>query len=148
VEADLVDCIVALPERLFLNTGIAVSLWFVSKDRHGNGRRARKGEVLFIDARKLGKMETRTLRVLNDEDVTRISQAYHMWRSKSTNPAYEDVPGFAKAASTSVIESHNYILTPGRYVGSTVIEEDTEPIEEKIVDCRRTCSQSLKKVVA
>ncbi|MGB9046617.1 MAG: class I SAM-dependent DNA methyltransferase [Pseudonocardiaceae bacterium] len=132
VEADLVDCIVALPERLFLNTGIAVSLWFVSKDRHGNGRRARKGEVLFIDARKLGKMETRTLRVLDDEDVTRISRAYHAWRSKSANLPYEDVPGFTKAASTSVIESHNYILTPGRYVGSTVIEEDTEPIDKKI----------------
>ncbi|MGZ5978810.1 MAG: N-6 DNA methylase, partial [Isosphaeraceae bacterium] len=79
VKADLVDCIVAMPDRLFFNTGIPVSLWFVSKDRHGNGHRERQGEVLFVDARKLGTMLTRRLRVLSDADIAKIADAYHAW---------------------------------------------------------------------
>ena len=98
VEADLVDCIVALPDRLFLNTGVPVCLWFVSKNRHGNGYRDRKGEILFIHARKLGRMETRTLRVLDPADIAKIADTYHTWRSENPATPYEDVPGFAKAA--------------------------------------------------
>lgn len=130
VEADLVDCIVAMPEKLFFNTGIPVSLWFVSKDRHGNGHRYRHGEVLFIDARKLGHMETRRLRVLDDEDVTKIADTYHSWRNHESG--YEDVAGFAKAASLEEIQAHDFVLTPGRYVGAEEAAPDDEPIADKI----------------
>lgn len=130
VEADLVDCIVAMPDRLFFNTGIPVSLWFVSKDRHGNGHRQRHGEVLFIDARRLGRMETRRLRVLDDEDIARIADTYHAWRNH--DGAYVDVAGFAKAAGLDEIERHDFVLTPGRYVGTEEAEADDEPIDRKI----------------
>jgi len=130
VEADLVDCIVAMPDKLFFNTGIPVSLWFCSKERAGNGHRKRLGEVLFIDARKLGRMETRRLRVLDDADVARIADTYHAWRNHDGN--YEDVPGFCKSASLDEISSHDFVLTPGRYVGTKAPEDDGEPIEEKI----------------
>ncbi len=130
VEADLVDCIVAMPDKLFFNTGIPVSLWFVSKDRHGNGHRRREGEVLFIDARKLGTMESRRLRVLSDDDVSKIASTYHAWRNHDGD--YEDVAGFAKAASLDEIAQNDFVLTPGRYVGSEEAEVDEEPIDEKI----------------
>lgn len=132
VEADLVDCIVALPEKLFLNTGIPVCLWFVSKNRHGNGHRERRGEVLFIDARSLGRMETRTLRVLDPEDIAKIADTYHSWRSKKPAQPYADVPGFAKAAKVEDITEHDFVLTPGRYVGAAEAEGDGEPIPDKI----------------
>ena len=130
VEADLVDCIVAMPDRLFFNTGIPVSLWFVSRDRHGNGHRKRQGEVLFIDARTMGSMETRRLRVLTDDDIAKIAGTYHDWRNRDGN--YEDVPGFAKAATLDEISKHDFVLTPGRYVGSEEAEVDDEPIGQKL----------------
>ena len=130
IEADLVDCIVAMPEKLFFNTAIPVSLWIISKGRSGNGHRKRDGQVLFIDARKLGRMETRRLRVLDDEDIARIADAYHSWRNLNGN--HEDIPGFAKAASLEEILSHDAVLTPGRYVGSEAIEADDEPVKERI----------------
>ena len=133
VEADLVDCIVAMPEKLFFNTGIPVALWFVSKGRRGNGHRERHGEVLFIDARKLGTMESRRLRVLTDTpggDIAKIAGTYHAWRNR--DGGYEDVPGFAKAATLDEIKKHDFVLTPGRYVGAEEAEIDGEPIDEKI----------------
>lgn len=130
VEADLVDCIVSMPDKLFFNTGIPVSLWFVSKDRHGNGHRQRKGEVLFIDARRLGTLESRRLRVLTDDDIAKIAGAYHAWRNH--DGGYEDIQGFAKASSLDEIKQHDFVLTPGRYVGTEEVEADDEPIEEKI----------------
>ncbi|GFZ87091.1 class I SAM-dependent DNA methyltransferase [Nesterenkonia alkaliphila] len=130
VKADLVDCIVAMPDRLFFNTGIPVSLWFFSRNRHGNGHRERKGEVLFIDARKLGRMESRKLRVLDDDDVAKIADTYHAWRNK--DGGYRDVPGFVKAATAEEIAHHDFVLTPGRYVGAEEVEDDGEPIQEKI----------------
>lgn len=130
VEADLVDCIVALPDKLFFNTGIPVSLWFVSKNRHGNGHRRRVGEVLFIDARKLGTMKSRRLRELADEDISKIADVYHAWRNKDAE--YEDQPGFVKAATLEEIKHHDFVLTPGRYVGTEEAEKDDEPIREKI----------------
>ena len=130
VEADLVDCIVAMPEKLFFNTGIPVSLWFVSKDRHGNGHRERAGEVLFIDARKLGRMESRRLRVLDDDDVAKIADTYHSWRSHGG--VYEDAPGFVMSASRDDIKKRDFVLSPGRYVGSEEAEADDEPIAEKV----------------
>lgn len=130
VEADLVDCIVAMPDKLFFNTGIPVSLWFVSRDRHGNGHRARQGEVLFIDARQLGRMENRRLRVFDDEDIAKIADTYHAWRNHEGG--YEDVPGFVKAARLDEIKQHDFVLTPGRYVGAEEAEADDEPIADKI----------------
>ncbi|MCV7625442.1 SAM-dependent methyltransferase, partial [Micrococcus luteus] len=126
----LVDCIVAMPDKLFFNTGIPVSLWFVSKGRDGNGHRARSGEVLFIDARKLGDMESRRLRVLSGTEIAQIANTYHEWRNHDGN--YENVPGFAKSATIDEIEKHDFILTPGRYVGAADAEVDNEPIDEKI----------------
>lgn len=130
VEADLVDCIVAMPDRLFLNTGIPVALWFVSKDRHGNGHRKRLGEVLFVDARKLGRMATRRLRVLDHPDIAKVAETYHAWRNH--DGGYDDVPGFCKATTRDEIASHDFVLTPGRYVGAEVAEADGEPMAEKI----------------
>ncbi len=130
VMAELVDCIVAMPEKLFFNTGIAVCLWFVSKDRHGNGHRERNGELLFIDARKLGRMENRRLRVLDDEDILKIAGTYHAWRNHEGG--YEDVPGFARAATLAEITASDFVLTPGRYVGTEEADADDEPIDEKV----------------
>jgi len=130
VEADLIDCIVAMPEKLFFNTGIPVALWFVSKDRKGNRHRKRAGEVLFIDARKLGTLESRRLRVLSDGDIAGISGVYHAWRNN--DGTYEDKPGFAKAASIDEIKLHDFVLTPSRYVGAEEAVADSEPIVEKI----------------
>jgi type I restriction enzyme M protein len=119
-----------MPDKLFFNTGIPVSLWFVSKDRHGNGHRKRQGEVLFIDARRLGAMETRRLRVLTDDDIVAIAGTYHAWRNN--NGGYEDVAGFSKAASLNEIAVHDFVLSPGRYVGTEEVETDDEPIAEKL----------------
>jgi type I restriction enzyme M protein len=136
VEADLVDCMVALPSQLFYATGIPVCLWFLSKDRGGQvsaggkAHRDRKGEVLFIDARGLGRMETRVHRVLDDADVERIAGVYHAWRNEGGG--YEDEAGFCKSASVDEIEGHDYVLTPGRYVGVAEIEGDGEPFDEKM----------------
>lgn len=130
VEEDLVDCIVSMPDKLFFNTGIPVTLWFVSKDRHGNGHRKRVGETLFIDARQLGTMVTRRLRELSEADIARIAGTYHDWRNHEGG--YQDVPGFAKAATLDEIKKNEFVLNPGRYVGAEEPELDAEPIAEKI----------------
>ena len=130
IEADVVDCIVAMPDRLFFNTPIPVCLWFASKDRHGNGHRRRKGEVLFIDAQRLGSLASRRLRVLTDEDIATIAGTYHSWRNHGGD--YRDVSGFAKAASLEEIAKHDFVLTPGRYVGAEAAEVDDEPVSQKI----------------
>jgi type I restriction enzyme M protein len=135
VEADLVDCIVAMPDRLFFNTGISVSLWFASNSRQGNGHRERTGEVLFIDARNLGAMVSRRLRELADDDIAKIADTYHAWRNR--DGCYEDVLGFARAASIDEIREHDFVLTPGRYVGSEEAAADDEPIDEKIERLRK-----------
>jgi type I restriction enzyme M protein len=149
VEADLVDCIVALPEKLFFNTGIPVCLWFVSKNRHGNGHRSRKGEVLFVDARKLGRMETRTLRVLDDADIARVADTYHAWRSLDAAAEglakYEDVPGFCKVATLDELAQHDFVLTPGRYVGAPEPEDDGEPIEDKLARLRKQLVEEFEE---
>ena len=130
VEADLVDCMVALPGQLFYATQIPVCLWFLARGR-GNGRlRDRRGEVLFIDARKLGHLETRVHRVLDDADIQKIADTYHEWRSP--DGGYEDVAGFCRSAKKEDIEAHDFVLTPGRYVGAEELEEDGEPFEEKM----------------
>jgi type I restriction enzyme M protein len=136
VDADQVDCVVAMPDKLFYNTGIPVSLWFVAKNRGNNKHRDRRGEVLFIDARKLGRMETRTVRRLDDVDISRISETYHAWRGGKDSLTYEDVPGFCATATIDEISRHNYVLTPGRYVGSEDQEEDDEGAHDKLTRLR------------
>lgn len=130
VESRLVDCVVAMPEKLFFNTGIGVSLWFVSKDRGGNGHREREDEVLFIDARQLGRLESRRLRVLDDADIAKVADTYHAWRNIGGD--YNDVPGFSKSATLADIDHHGFVLTPGIYVGTEATAEDGEPIQDKI----------------
>jgi len=130
IEAGLVDCVVAMPDKLFYNTGIPVSLWFLSKGRGGNGHRVRTGEVLFIDARKLGRMETRRLRILDDADVAAIAGTYHGWRNHGEE--YADQPGFAKSVELESIARQNHVLTPGRYVGQTIASTDGEPVQDRI----------------
>lgn len=129
IEANLVDCMVALPGQLFRSTQIPACLWFLARDRQNGKFRDRKREVLFIDARKLGYMVDRTQRELSEEDVARISDTYHAWRSGAD---YDDVPGFCKGAALEEVRRHSHILTPGRYVGAEPQEDDGEPFDEKM----------------
>lgn len=130
VEADLVDCIIACPGQLFYGTQIPVCLWFLTKNKASKGHRDRRGETLFIDARKLGRMETRVHKVLDEDHVEQISGTYHAWRNKEGG--YEDVPGFCMSAKLADIAAHDFVLTPGRYVGAEDLEEDDEPFQEKM----------------
>ena len=132
VEADLVDCMVALPGQLFYSTQIPACLWFLARDRHDGRYRDRRGEVLFIDARTFGRMVDRTHRELTDEDIARIADTYHAWRGEEGAADYADVPGFCKAASLEEVRRHGHVLTPGRYVGAAPQEEDDEPFEDKM----------------
>lgn len=132
IEANLVDCIVAMPEKLFLNTGIPVCLWFVAKDRSGGNLRDRRGQLLFIDARKLGRMESRTLRVLDEPDIARVADTYHAWRGESSRDAYVDVAGFCHSASIEEVKEQDFVLTPGRYVGAADLEPDAEPVAARL----------------
>jgi type I restriction enzyme M protein len=152
IEADLVDCMVALPGQLFYSTQIPACLWFLARDkrrspspaRAGEGRgegRDRRGEVLFIDARKLGKLVDRTHRELTGDEVARIARTYHAWRGETDAGAYADAPGFCKSAALDEIRKHGHVLTPGRYVGAEAQEDDGEPFEEKM----RRLSATLRK---
>jgi type I restriction enzyme M protein len=135
VEADLIECIVALPGQLFYSTQIPASLWFLNRDKTPGGARAwrdRRGEVLFIDARKLGAMVDRTHRALSDDDIARIAGTYHAWRGERDAGEYADVPGFCASATSEQIAEHRHVLTPGRYVGAEEAEEDDEPLDQKI----------------
>ncbi len=141
VDADLVDVMVALPPQLFFNTQIPACLWFLAKDKSGaatpgNAKgRDRRGEVLFIDARKLGRMDTRVTRVFDDADVKRIASTVHRWRADGedgTKEPYADVAGFGRAVTLAEIAEHGYVLTPGRYVGTEVTEDDDEAFNEKM----------------
>ena len=129
IEANLVDCMVALPGQLFRSTQIPACLWFLARDRQNGKFRDRRSEILFIDARKLGYMVDRTQRELAAEDIARISDTYHAWRS---GEEYDDVPGFCKGATLEEIRRHSHILTLVRYVGAEPQEDDGEPFEDKM----------------
>lgn len=149
IEADLVDCMVALPGQLFYSTQIPVCLWFLARQKaltpspsptgKGGGGRDRRGQVLFIDARKLGHMVDRTHRDLSDEDIALLANTYHAWRGfplpsgeGREGEGYRDIPGFCKSATLDEIRAQGYVLTPGRYVGAAETEEDDEPFAEKM----------------
>jgi type I restriction enzyme M protein len=140
IDSDVVDCMIALPGQLFYSTQILACLWFLARDK-GNGRfRDRRGEVLFIDARKLGHMVDRIRRELSDADIARIAGAYHAWRGTKKAGTYEDSPGFCKAVRIEEIQFHDYVLTPGRYVGAADDDNDALAFSEKmsrlVVDLR------------
>jgi len=131
VEGDVVDCMIALPGQLFYSTQIPACLWFLARNKGNHGFRARKGEVLFINARNLGHMVDRTRREFSDDDVACVSRTYHAWRGESHAGEYKDIQGFCKSASLDDIRSHNHVLTPGRYVGAAAAEEDDVPFAER-----------------
>ena len=140
IEADLVDCMVALPGQLFYSTQIPVCLWFIARNRNNGRFRDRRGETLFIDARKLGHLVDRVHRELSDEETQWIAQTYHAWRGTDDslrNPhsevrEYTDVLGFCKSVTTDEIAQRGYVLTPGRYVGAEEVEDESEPFDEKM----------------
>ncbi len=132
VEADLVDCMVALPGQLFYSTQIPVCLWFLARDKHNGRFRDRRGQTLFIDARAMGILVDRIHRDLTDADIGKIVGTYHAWRGDKDAGAYTDVPGFCKAITLDDIRAHSYVLSPGRYVGAAGVVADGEPFEEKM----------------
>ena len=143
IEADLVDCMIALPGQLFYTTPIPACLWFLTRNKKNSlpaalrtaqaGKfRDRRCQTLFIDARKMGHLIDRTHRELSDEEITRIANTYHAWRGEKDAAEYKDIPGFCKSATIEEIKAHGYVLTPGRYVGAEDIEEDDEPFNEKM----------------
>nr|WP_233256271.1 class I SAM-dependent DNA methyltransferase [Falsiroseomonas bella] len=132
VEADAVDCMVALPGQLFYSTQIPACLWFLARNKNpGGGWRDRRGEVLFIDARKMGALVDRTRRELSEDDIARIADTYHAWRGEKDAGAYADVPGFCKAATLDEVRRQAHVLTPGRYVGSADNDDDETPFAER-----------------
>jgi len=143
IEADLIDCMVALPNQLFYNTMIPACLWFVSRDKKNHKFRDRRGQVLFIDAKKLGVMIDRRHRELTSEDIKKIADTYHTWRGELKNTKYEDVAGFCKSSTIEEIRKHEFILTPGRHVGAEEEKEDLEEFEEKMNRLTTELSQQI-----
>ena len=143
VKADLIDCMVALPPQLFYNTGIPACLWFINRDKTNSKFRERSGEILFIDARKLGYMADRTHREFTNEDLREISSIYHSWRGEGGE--YEDISGVCKSVPLKEIKKHDYILTPGRYVGFAEEEEDPIEFEEKMQKLTAELSEQFRK---
>ncbi len=150
IEADLVDCMIALPGQLFYTTQIPVCLWFVARNKKNGKFRNRSGHTLFIDARKMGSLIDRTHKDFSEAEIDKVAATYHAWRLSACgdaqaggvgadgHPPYKDVPGFCKSASTDEIKEHGYVLTPGRYVGAAEIEDDGVPFEEKMADLTTT----------
>lgn len=126
----VVDCMVALPTQLFFNTPIPACLFFLARNRTGGKYRNRKDEILFIDARKTGALISRKNKAFTDEDISKIADVYNKWKSKDGN--YEDIQGFCKSATIKEVEENNFVLTPGRYVGTEDIEDDGISFEDKV----------------
>lgn len=142
IERDVVDCMIALPGQLFYSTQIPACLWFLAKNKKNGGFRDRSGEILFIDARKLGHMVDRTRREFSAEDITRIADTYHRWREGRD---YEDVPGFCNSASLEDVRGYGHVLTPGRYVGAEVVEEDGVSFEERFLELKGVLEDQLSQ---
>lgn len=142
VEARLIDCIVNLPAKLFLNTQISASLWFVSRNRENGKFRNRKDEILFIDARNMGHLINRRTRELSEEDIQKIAGTYHNWRNPDGN--YEDIKGFCNSASVERVKELDYVLTPGRYVGLPDDEDDFD-FNERFTTLKAEFEEQLKE---
>ena len=145
IEDDLVDCMVSLPGQLFYNTMIPACLWFVSRDKKNHKFKDRRGHVLFIDARKLGTMVDRRHKELREEDIEKIFSTYHSWRGKLKNQKYQDITGFCKSVSLEEIRKHDWVLTPGRYVGTDVEEDNEEVFEEKMKKLTLELTNQMKE---
>jgi type I restriction enzyme M protein len=147
IEADLVDCMVALPAQLFYNTQIPACLWFFSRNKTNGKFRHRSNEILFIDARELGSMVegSRRQKELTETDLAKISDAYHNWRSKDNFDQYEDEPGFCKSVNISEVRKNNYILTPGRYIDFKEAEDDGETFDGKMLAFTAELAEQMAK---
>ena len=149
IENDLVDCMVALPGQLFYSTQIPVCLWFLTRYKKANGYKAREKQILFLDARKMGHLVDRTRREFTAEDMAKIADTYHAWRGEEEaikrRGEYEDIPGFCKAANYDLIEKADFVLTPGRYVGTEAEKDDGIPFEDKIKTLRATLKGQFAK---
>jgi type I restriction enzyme M protein len=134
IEAGLIDCMVALPAQLFYNTMIPACLWFLARNKANGKFRNRSGEILLIDARKLGALINRRNKEFSDDDITLIADTYHSWRCKGEPPCspYEDIPGFCKSATLEEVRKNNHVLMPGRYVGAEAEEDDGIPFDDKM----------------
>jgi type I restriction enzyme M protein len=143
IEADLVDCMVALPGQLFYSTPIPVCLWFLARNQKNGRFRNRRGETLFIDVRKMGHLVDRIHRDLSDEDIEKIAGTYHAWRGDKGAKKYKDVQGFCRSATTGEIAGHGFVLTPGRYVGAEEAEGDGEEFGEKMARLTKTLSEQF-----
>jgi type I restriction enzyme M protein len=144
IEAGLVDCIVNLPTKLFLNTQIPACLWFLSRAKESDPNHPRRDKILFIDARNMGKLINRRTRELTDEDISTIADTYHNWK---TSEGYEDIPGFCKSALVSEVAALDYVLTPGRYVGLPDEEDDfdfEERVQKLTVELKGQIEESVK----
>jgi type I restriction enzyme M protein len=138
IEADLVDCMIALPGQLFYTTQIPVCLWFLTRNKKNGKFRDRSRQTLFIDARKMGSLIDRIHKDLSDEEIEKIAGTYHAWRDKKDSEEYQDVPGFCISNRIEEIREHGYVLTPGRYVGAAEVEDDGIPFEEKMAELTST----------
>jgi type I restriction enzyme M protein len=147
IEADLVDCMIALPGQLFYSTQIPACLWFLARDKKNLKHRDRRGQVLFIDARKLGRLVDRTHRDLTDEEIARIANTYHAWRGEKEAGEYADITGFCKSATLDDIRKHGHVLTPGRYVGAEAQEDNGEPFDEKMKRLTATLREQQAEAV-
>jgi type I restriction-modification system DNA methylase subunit len=136
-------CVAALPGQLFYSTQIPACLWFLARDKKNHRFRDRRGHVLFIDARKLGRLVDRTHRELTDEEVARIARTYHAWRGEQDAGPYQDIPGFCTSAALKEIRQHGHVLTPGRYVGAEAQEDDGEPFDEKMKRLTATLREQM-----
>ena len=143
IEADLIECMVALPGQLFTNTQIPACIWFLTRSKEASkGKRDRKGQVLFIDAREKGYMRDRVLRDFTDQDIKEIGDTFHNWQK---GEAYEDTLGFCKSVTLDDIRKHDHILTPGRYVGIPEAEDDGIPFAEKMADLTKKLNAQLEE---
>jgi type I restriction enzyme M protein len=145
IQQGLVDCMVALPTQLFYNTQIPACLWFLARNRTNHKFRNRSNEILFIDARKLGSMTSRKNKALSSNDLAQISEVYHNWRN--IGGTYEDVQGFCKSATLKEVEENNFVLTPGRYVGTEEVEDDGISFEEKVAEITSNLTSQFAKSI-
>ncbi len=148
IENDLVDCMIAMPGQLFYTTQIPVCLWFLTKNKKGDavkGHRNRQGETLFIDAREMGSMTSRVHKELTTEDIAEIANTYHSWRSTSEDNKYSDIAGYCKSATLEDIQTNDYVLTPGRYVGAAAVKDDGIPFEVKMKELSQSLYQQMQQ---